>query len=1238
MSSQARLDLSDLDLPFQLPPPSHADRSPAALASAPPPSPHRPAPASPVPPRPSAPCSSHESFEPPHSDACACGCPPRARARPPTVEKSPVMARKKRASPADPPPPLAPAPSRRGDSSGSTGPGPDAPLKSLPWLHHDSPEPQPDQGVPYGTRSGRQTRSTPLKDSPKTRTGSLKIVLKAPNRPGPPPTLLPTPVSSASPPVVILDSSGATSEVSSRSQSPAIPPNAPATTSTPVATVTAVPTSHALSELGNTAAGPARAPSVERPSTRKGFKAGRDGLNRVCHHHKSQTDRPRMTCENAPTCRTVWCKGCVEKYYLVYTPNAQFEPGVAFACPVCQDACLCAGCKRKRRGLNREGRKTNTDDNHLVIALSIPASSAPTSTPEVATESKAEKRERKKKARESGNVAVDLWTPNGAGWDPSPLPDCGGSDSSDSDEDVSRMLIGDAVAPKDASVNGTGADSAASRPQQQPVQAPTPNDDDATLVAKRRSSLTSAYDRENPIKFPAAPPPPPLAPTTAVNPPRKKPVRIRQNKPESLRRSAAASAGRNRSAGGSANPSTPGAPQPPPADDLARYTTVSIFASATTPAIAAESAPTATYSRPRRNKRPSTAFDDYAVDFATSAAAGLVDRSASPGPASFAAAAAAAHAAGSSRRRGRGGTGEAGSRGSGISRLSIDMFAPSSRMSQQRRWRSDLSSASDCDGSAYYSSGDDDHDDADSDVDFAEAEGAGAVKPVIEQPLPVLAGLERNLGIEPPDGDGVEPGAEPLAFGEAFVAGVVAHGLLDEGGRRPRRSVRWIEGPERRKRRTMAAAAAAVPQDQAATTAAPAASAAESPFPAVKKESDPPVAVPEAPQTTRSVSPCDPYQLFSPPPLKRSTSLPPDSASNKLSPPKRKEDRPPPYDVARTSEAASAPDATNAANATAENRSAKDVKLAFALLDAVRAAVGSVIGSPSRGEGSSASAGIGAALQAALTTGHSSAASSRTPKAESDAMQLDSDPEAPSSADVTAAHDNSGGGAIDYQAHELEAKRRLEALAAQEQVDPGKAFKPTARDGAEAQLFIGSPACHVDADDEVVEAHLTGVKADPGADRKFGFEVSFRVSTSGTAAVDTPDFDTDSPIDDLWTPASVADSISTAPSTSASNSFGEDPLCGLARVPAVPVEADSPALVDEYPLFAAAVAGGGGGLTPPQGTSAVAIPRTPTRGLLASGALRGLEDLEVVGATGLTIPLRSEDTWMEERDTEIEAF
>ena len=424
-----------------------------------------------------------------------------------------------------------------------------------------------------------------------------------------------------------------------------------------------------------------------------------------------------------------------------------------------------------------------------------------------------------------------------------------------------------------------------------------------------------------------------------------------------------------------------------------------------------------------------------------------------------------------------------------------------------------------------------------------------------------------------------------------------------------------------------------------------------------KEQSDAPPSPPSLPpQTTRSVSPCDPFQLFSPPPLKRSSSLPADPAA-KVSPPKSKEDRPPPYETLRPSEETPAPPhedavataATASAPTSSENRSAKDVKLAFALLDAVRAAVGSVIGSPSRG-GEGSSGGIGAALQAALTTGQSA---TTTKAGGSDPMQIDSEPISSSSAEVGLKHDSTEGGTIDYQAHELEAKRRLEALAAQEQVDPGKAFKPTARDGAEAQLFIGSPACHDDdADDEAVEAHLTGaVKSEPITDRaEFGFEVSFRVSA---AAAETTDFDTDSPIDDLWPPASVADSISTAPSTSASNSFGEDPLCGGGggggggrRASHPPVDADSPpspALVDEYPLFAAAVAGAGGGLTPPQhhggGGSAIAIPRTPTRGLLASGALRGLEDLDVVvGATGLAVPLHPEDTWMDERDTEIEAF
>ncbi|GAA5991719.1 hypothetical protein JCM10908_001109 [Rhodotorula pacifica] len=1206
MSSLAPLDLSDLDLPFQLPPSSHVDRSPLAAASSAAANssttvtPSRPCPA----PTSLAPCSSQESFELPHSSTCTCGCLARGRARPPTVAKEPAMARKKRASPSDPSPLIAPAPSRRADSSGS-GPVPDAPLKALPWLHHDSPEPQPEQGASYGTRSGRTTRSTPQnKQSPKTKTGSLKIVLKAPKRTGPPPTLLPTPVSSASPPVVILDSSGATSEASSRSESPAIPPSASAAASNIAieAVVTPMPASYGSSTVieldtppGSAEGTPVRAGSVDRSASRKGPKIGRDGLNRVCHHHKSQTDRLRMICKNAPTCRTVWCKNCVEKHYLTFTPNAQFEPGIAFACPVCQDACMCAGCKRKRLIVRRENRKPLSDAD-LVIALSIPTTPAP---PTALAESKAEKRERKKKARESGNVAVDLWTPNGAGWAPSPAQE-GGSDSSDDDEDVSRMLIGDAVATKEAPAT-TGA-AAGGNSTSQPAQAPTP-DDDSTLIAKRRSSLTSAYDRENPVTFPSAPP----------APPKPKPVPIRQNRPPGRRRSSAATNNgpRGRSATQTAAAAAAAAAAAPPVDNYSHYTTVSIFASAPTPGSAAEPAPSAASTRPRRNKRPSTAFDDYAVDFATSAAAGLVDRSASPGPASFAAA--AAHTAATSRR----GRGSAASvRGALAGRLSIDMFAPSRK--SQRKWRSDLSSASDCDGSAY-SSGDD----ADSDVDFTEADAAAAVKPVMEQPLPVLAGLERNLGIEPADGDGPGPGAEPLAFGEAFT-GVVAHDLLGAAGAgaRPRRSVRWIEGPERRKRRTMAAAAAAVPQEEEEPDTATV-TPSEPTF-VVKKEPEQPDATLEAPQTTRSVSPCDPHQLFSPPPLKRSTSLPPGPAA-KVPSPKRKDDRPPPYEALRSSEQTPA----SSDGAVAENRSAKDVKLAFALLDAVRAAVGSVIGSPARGE--SSSAGIGAALQAALTTGHS-ATSSPSAKVGSDAMQLDSEAMPSSSADAVR-HDSTEGGTIDYQAHELEAKRRLEALAAQEQVDPGKAFKPTARDGAEAQLFIGSPACHVDVDDEVVEAHLTGVKSEAITDRKFGFEVSFRVST-----VETPDFDTDSPIDDLWTPASAADSISTAPSTSASNSFGEDPLCASRHVSG-PTDADSPAspaLVDEYPLFAAAVAGG---LTPPQGGSAVAIPRTPTRGLLASGALRGLEDLDVVGgASGLAVPLHSEDTWMDERDTEIEAF
>ena len=122
-----------------------------------------------------------------------------------------------------------------------------------------------------------------------------------------------------------------------------------------------------------------------------------------------------------------------------------------------------------------------------MIKLSVPATTTATATEPTTTESKADKRERKKKARESGNVAVDLWTPSGAGWaapSPSPLQE-GGSDSSDDDEDVSRMLIGDAVGSKETTSAGALRTGGAPTQQLPPAQAQgsTPANDDSILIA-----------------------------------------------------------------------------------------------------------------------------------------------------------------------------------------------------------------------------------------------------------------------------------------------------------------------------------------------------------------------------------------------------------------------------------------------------------------------------------------------------------------------------------------------------------------------------------------------------------------------------------------------------------------------------------------------------------------------------------------------------------------------------------
>ncbi|GAA5941545.1 uncharacterized protein JCM15063_001617 [Sporobolomyces koalae] len=89
--------------------------------------------------------------------------------------------------------------------------------------------------------------------------------------------------------------------------------------------------------------------------------------NRVCHQHKSLTKgEVRMNCSNLPDCRTIWCKNCIEKFYLDLLPSRTFVEGTSFPCPVCTGQCTCASCRRKRKGLAKEARraeKTNSCNN-----------------------------------------------------------------------------------------------------------------------------------------------------------------------------------------------------------------------------------------------------------------------------------------------------------------------------------------------------------------------------------------------------------------------------------------------------------------------------------------------------------------------------------------------------------------------------------------------------------------------------------------------------------------------------------------------------------------------------------------------------------------------------------------------------------------------------------------------------------------------------------------------------------
>uniref|UniRef100_A0A0K3CEK7 BY PROTMAP: gi/647400084/emb/CDR45189.1/ RHTO0S10e06480g1_1 [Rhodosporidium toruloides] n=1 Tax=Rhodotorula toruloides TaxID=5286 RepID=A0A0K3CEK7_RHOTO len=1125
MTGSTDADAADADtLPFQLPPSSYSSHTPTRQPPTPKPA-HTATQRKPARSRsfqgvyiPARPASDHQHRSRAHNDPSS---------------SSPLMGRPKHDGA-----PTASS-SRRADSSADRGES-----KSLPWLSQPSPEPPAACKGAYGTRSGGNGRSNSLSQASSAGSGSLKIVLR-PAKPDPSAaSTLPTPSSSASPPVVPLESSVSTSEASSRSESPAAV--ALATDSHPPAR--SFPPSQ-TPELGSPAPSSSGASTPrpglgERSSSRKGNKNGKDGLNRVCHHHKSQTDRPRMTCVNAPECKTVWCKTCVEKYYLACTPNAAFEAGVLFNCPVCQDACQCAGCKRKRRGYTRDGRRAPVDGD-----VTVPVSGG----------TKEKKAKKEKRGRENANVEVGLWAGTAAaasasGWEAAglglaanagPVPGAEEEDSTDDEADaVSRMLMG-----------GVSVSPAVSTAPLQPAPAPA----EEVPVIKRRSSLTSAYDRANPLTFAHMPPPAPVVTTPAPAPPA----------PASRRRSGAAS-------------------RPPRQPDPYANLSASLPASfASTPTAAVT--PTAASSRPRRNKRPSSAFDDYALDLPTSSAAGLVDRNNATPISQYAYA-----TSGSAARRRGGPAVNSRQHPSGIEALAS--LQP--RRKIRRRWHSGISSASSCDD---LSMSEDDLDDDSMD------EGEASMM-VVEEPLPVLAGLERNLGLE---GDGTPP--DGMLFGEVFgvvgvadpaLAGALAGGAavqLDPAtaaAAKPLKpKVKWIKGPQRKKWE-MARAAEAAAAMGSSTTIKEEPKDDKVPDSDASKQPTSPVAVK---REALSVSPSDPIKPFGSPsePPKRSLTVP-ITASD--------EDSPPSYDShhfvsrqAAASNSTSAPPSTSAqpaqsaaqsspSRAALASRSPDDARLAFALLDAVRAAVGprtseSASTTSAEPDPAATASNFGAALEAALGSNGSTSA-------------LSSPSKAPFDARGPASSGGSLGSAMDvddYEAREREAERRRQQQAAQAVVDPGKAFKPTAKD--DTQLFVGSPVC--DVDDEAEDATMATRQAGYAGAAGIGFDFDMLV------AVDQ-DLDAPTPVDDLWTPASAADSLSTTPSTAASSAMPtsapfDEPACSVAP---------SASLAAEYPFFAAAVVSG---ITP--------LPGTPMRDL---SGLSGLE-LEVGVSANLDKAMWADD-------------
>ncbi|GAA5823287.1 hypothetical protein JCM11251_007551 [Rhodosporidiobolus azoricus] len=1177
----------------------------------------------------------------------------------------------------------------------------------------------------------------------------------------------------ASPPLPIsIDSTPAASPSVSRSPSPSFSRNGSSRSSSP-AYIPAPSTSRSLStNPPATRTVPTRSsapliPTVSLPyggaSKKSHQKNGKDGLNRVCHHHKSQTDRPRMTCVNAPECKTVWCNVCVEKYYLPQTPLNLFEAGGIFACPVCLDICSCAQCKRKRRGIGRDGSRRPPPSAAIVEGEEGDGGEkkkkkkGKKKKDRIEGETKEERKERRRREKkgkakavavvdedEDGGVPMeeegeseDVFVPPpapvsgrvgqmlaGMGAYPppsaparqkqpqSPRFEVGGGSSSEAEggsddegQDVQRMLV-DVDVPVPAGEEEE-ADEVPPLPDSAVVAsfAVVPPPPPASALASPAPPLPSPPATAYPVDPALSAFPQPLKPPAPPIKRKKKGGNRRRSRPLAGAAAAAVangSAARRASTGSTStsivfDPSAPSAPAngtaasapAPPRRPRPRasapltlpihaaslpspYTTPSLFASTPDPSDTPFSyghplssiAATAAASRPKRTKRPSSAFEDYAVDYAsqyTNSSPAFNERVGDRNKVLQA-----------QQRRQSGGSGLANQGFSAYpSREELEAAAQQQQQNKRRRYRSSgISSAgSSCAGL----SGDEYEIDSllgDEDHGAEEEEVVREVKP--EEPLPVLAGLERNLGIRGPGSSAGEEGDEGdvstrvdvdldgdssmISYaGESFDVGViiptppplpptppVTQGEED-AAKRQGKVVKWIEGPERRKRREERDKARETPPESESASRSGTGTVSPPVLDQVKVEDEgEDKTVATAPTPSLLFHGGEPIRPFGSPLLGRrrssltliSTAAPASAAVIAAGPSStpapgpapltatEPDEQPPPYDSLvpsappsskPTSASAESPNAAvvplpssaSPAQAAIEARSAEDTRIAFRLLDAVRAATAgyhqqSQQQPSQRDQDALDEAGVGAAMAAALTEGLGTSPSptkrpmpvtgspSSTLLVSATATLPPSRPASPAISTSSATSTSPAIAAINatidpLEAQRLEAARRDLALAASVSVDPVKAFRREVRARARASgtteefWLVAAPAEEaVEEDggegDAAEEKHESvserGARefstvsssvslAEDGLPPSAGIELETMLSMVGAMELDfeplfaAAGLGLGSPhlVEDLWTPSSVAEtSLSLASGASVATASTAASTVGLGGI------------------------------------------------------------------------------------------